>query len=104
MDGTKAKPQINFAENLSKAEVATMFFIIEEAKETVLDFSRGTVKVLWFYFVLIKYSNDTGLNIISKNIKHGISSITRSGKTITNKEIKDIMKAIKSLKNRRILL
>ena len=46
MDGTKAKPQINFAENLSKAEVATMFFIIEEAKETVLDFSRGTVKVL----------------------------------------------------------
>ena len=24
-----------------------MFFIIEEAKETVLDFSQGTVKVLW---------------------------------------------------------
>ena len=32
-----------------------MFFIIEEAKETVLDFSKGTVKVLWFYFPLIKY-------------------------------------------------
>ena len=31
-----------------------MFFIIEEAKETVLDFSKGTVKVLWFYFVLIE--------------------------------------------------
>ena len=27
-----------------------MFFIIEEAKETVLIFSQGTVKVLWFYF------------------------------------------------------
>ena len=32
-----------------------MFFIIEEAKEIVLDFSKGTVKVLWFYFPLIKY-------------------------------------------------
>ena len=30
-----------------------MFFIIEEAKETVLDFSEGTVKVLCFNFVLI---------------------------------------------------
>ena len=30
-----------------------MLFIIEEAKETVLDFSKETVKVLWFYFVLI---------------------------------------------------
>ena len=30
-----------------------MFFVIEEAKETVLDLPKGTVKVLWFYFVLI---------------------------------------------------
>ena len=30
-----------------------MFFIIEEAKETIIDFPKGTVKVLWFYFVLI---------------------------------------------------
>ena len=30
-----------------------MFFIIEEEKETVLDFSKGTVKALWFYFALI---------------------------------------------------
>ena len=29
-----------------------MFFIIEEDKG-ILDFSKGTVKVLWFYFVLI---------------------------------------------------
>ena len=27
-----------------------MFFIIELAKETVWDFSKGTVKVLWFFF------------------------------------------------------
>ena len=32
-----------------------MFFIIEELKETVLDFSKGTDKVLWFYFDLIQY-------------------------------------------------
>ena len=41
----KAIQQINFTGNLDRAEGATMFFIIEEAKETVLDFSQGTVKV-----------------------------------------------------------
>ena len=30
-----------------------MFFIKEEAKETFLDFSKGTVKVLSFYLVVI---------------------------------------------------
>ena len=34
---------------------ATIFFVIEEAKETVLDFSKRTIKLLWFYFVLIQY-------------------------------------------------
>ena len=38
--------QINFTANLDRAGNKTMFFIIEEAKETVLDFSQGTVKVL----------------------------------------------------------
>ena len=28
-----------------------MFFGIEEAKQTVLNFSKGMVKVLWFYIV-----------------------------------------------------
>ena len=49
----KAIQQINFTGHLNRAEGSTMFFIIEEAKETVLDFSVGTVKVLWFYFVLV---------------------------------------------------
>ena len=40
----KAIQQINFDGNLENN--ATMFFIIEEAKETVLDFSKGTAKVL----------------------------------------------------------
>ena len=38
--------QIIFTANLDRAGNTTMFFIIEEAKETVLDFSQGTVKVL----------------------------------------------------------
>ena len=38
--------QINFSANLDRAGNTTMLFIIEEGKETVLDFSHGTVKVL----------------------------------------------------------
>ena len=49
----KAIHQINFIENLDREGNTTIFFIIEEVKETILDFSQGTVKVLKFYFVLI---------------------------------------------------
>ena len=42
----KVIQQINFSGNLDRIEVPTMFFIIEEAKGTILDFSQGTVKVL----------------------------------------------------------
>ena len=38
--------QINFTANLDRIRNATMLFIIEEAKETVLEFSQGTLKVL----------------------------------------------------------
>ena len=38
--------QINFMSNLDRAGNTVMFFIIEEAKETVLDFSQEIVKVL----------------------------------------------------------
>ena len=42
----RAIQQINFTANLDRDGNTTMFFIIEEAKETVLKFSQGTVKVL----------------------------------------------------------
>ena len=42
----RAIQQINFIRNLDRDGNMTMFFIIEEAKETVLDFSQGTIKVL----------------------------------------------------------
>ena len=51
----KAIQQINFTGNLSKEEGSTMFFVIDEAKETLLDFSKVAVKVLWFYFLLIQF-------------------------------------------------
>ena len=42
----RANQQINFTANLDRDGNTIMFFIIEEAKETVLDFSQGTIKVL----------------------------------------------------------
>ena len=38
--------QINFTANLDRAGNTRFYFILEEAKETILDFSQGTVKVL----------------------------------------------------------
>ena len=43
---SKAIQQINFTENLDRAGNTRIYFILEEVKETVLDFSKGTVKVL----------------------------------------------------------
>ena len=42
----KAIQQINFTANLDKAGNTRFYFILEEAKETVFEFSQGTVKVL----------------------------------------------------------
>ena len=42
----KAIQQINFTGNLDWQAGATMFFIIEEVRETIFDFLQGTVKVL----------------------------------------------------------
>ena len=39
----RAIEQINFTTNLNRAGNTTMLFIIEEAKETVVAFSQGTV-------------------------------------------------------------
>ena len=39
--------QNDFTANLDRAGNTIMFFIIEKAKETVFEFSQGTVKVLW---------------------------------------------------------
>ena len=42
----KAIQQINFTANLNRAGNTRFYFILEKAKETVLEFSQETVKVL----------------------------------------------------------
>ena len=51
----KAIEKINFTGNLTRFGEAGMFFIIYEVKEPVLGFSERTIKVLRFYFVLLKH-------------------------------------------------
>ena len=41
----RANQKINFTANLDRPGNTIIYFILEEAKETKLDFSQGTVKV-----------------------------------------------------------
>ena len=43
---TRAIQQINFTANLDRAGNTRIYFILEEAKETISNFAQGTVKVL----------------------------------------------------------
>ena len=43
---SRAIQQINFTANLDRAGNTRIYFILEEAKETKLDFSHGPVKAL----------------------------------------------------------
>ena len=45
--------QINFTASLDRAGNTRIFFILEEAKESILDFSQGTVKVLQLCYRII---------------------------------------------------
>ena len=49
----RANQQINITANLDRAGNARIYFILEEAKETKLDFSQGTVKVFLICYRLI---------------------------------------------------
>ena len=42
----RAIQQINFTANLYKVDSTRIYFTLEEAKETILNFAQGTVKVL----------------------------------------------------------
>ena len=42
----KVIQKINFTANLDRDEDTTMLFVIDEAKEAILDFSKGAGKVL----------------------------------------------------------
>ena len=46
----RAIHQINFTANLDRVGNTRIYFILEEEKETIVDFSQGTVKVLLKYY------------------------------------------------------
>ena len=50
----RAIQQINFTANLDRAGNTRVYFILEETKETILDFSKGTVKVLQICYEIFK--------------------------------------------------
>ena len=50
---SKAIQLISFTGNIYLDRNTTMFFIIKEAKEIILDFSEATSRVRLFYFSLL---------------------------------------------------
>ena len=83
--------KINFTANLDRQENTKMVFIIEEAKETILDFSYRNVKVLWIFFTLIWYRykmnqyntlnvklSNLQLNKLQSGIKNGTEVIFKT--------------------------
>ena len=56
------KQQTNFSANLNRGGDTAMFFIYDEVKESILDFSQGPVTGLWFCYklltlLLMQYNN-----------------------------------------------
>ena len=49
----RATQQINFTATLDRASNTRTYFILEEAKETILNFSQETVKVLQVCYIII---------------------------------------------------
>ena len=49
----RANQQINFTANLDRPGNTRIYLILEEAKETKLDFSQATVKVLYICYRII---------------------------------------------------
>ena len=63
----KTMQQIDFTGNIQDGNT-TMFFIIEEAKETISNFSEGTLKIFWtssYDLATACYTSYVCFNIIS---------------------------------------
>ena len=66
---SKTKQQNDFVANLARDGSKTTFFIIEEAKETILHFSQGIIRILQTYFALIWYQYKiTWYNTLNVNL------------------------------------
>ena len=53
----RAIQQVNFTANVDRAGNTTIFFITEETKETVFEFSQGTVKFCKYKSIEIIFNN-----------------------------------------------
>ena len=60
-----------------------MFFITEEAKEIVLDFSQGTLKVLWMCSTILFWSIQYQYKMIQYNILNVKLSNSQNNKLIS---------------------
>ena len=74
----KAIQQINFTANLDRARNTRIYFILEEAKETVSEFSQGTVKVLFSVKLNFDQYNMTQYNSLNVTLSNSQLSKLRS--------------------------
>ena len=84
----KVIQQINFTGNLDITGQATMLFIIEKVKTTILAFSQGTVKVQYFTLIYYQYkmTKYNFLNVKSSNsLLNKLKSGTENGSEVTSK-------------------
>ena len=51
----RAIQQTNFIANFDRTGNTTTFFITEEAKETIFEFSQGTIKVLQMQLIFLVF-------------------------------------------------
>ena len=91
----RAIQQINFTANLDRPGNTTMFFVIEEAKETVLDFSQGTVKVLWMQLNAILLSDLIFINIQQFMRNTQMTQYNRLNVKLSNSQLNKLKSAIK---------
>ena len=56
-------------QQINQDKVVTMFFIIEKAEETNLDFLHGTMKISCIYFTLIYQYKMTHYNTLKVKLK-----------------------------------
>ena len=89
----KAIQQSNFTGNLDREGNTRVYFILEEAKETVLDFSQGIVKVLSFQSV-IKNESDVVLRISSSMVGNAKNNTNFPHKLLfTDRQVANVCKA-----------
>ena len=65
--------RVNFSVNFDRAGKESMYFIAEEAKKILLDFSQGTTKIFWIYFALIQYEHKiTSYNTLNVKLSNSL--------------------------------